>query len=232
MKLVEQAMSIRPFKLAPLPGVEIYDGIEAMGVEPDPQSWFSAGSTIFEELCAKHKAAGKLDTVIEVGTHKGVSARKWAYGIDPTSQSGKVYCVDTWLQAADAYLNANNDWKMVFKHGYPQTYFTFLMNVKAAGMEKQIIPIPLPSAEGAIVLKKHEIKAQIIYIDASHTFRAAYEDICDYWTMLESGGSMLVDDLSIYPDVYAACLRFVAENNLWQNFEPIKDGIFGLFQKP
>ena len=210
MSIVTENPTVRPFKLAPLPGPEIYDGVEKLGFEADAQSWVSAQSTIFEELCEKHKKT-KLETIIKVG---------------------KVYCVDTWLQAADAYLNANNDWKMVLKHGYPQTYFTFLMNVKAAGQQNQIVPIPLPSAEGAIVLKRHEIKAQIIYIDASHTFRAAYEDIKDYWPMLESGGSMLVDDLASYPDVYAACIRFVAENNLWRNFEPIKDGMFGLFSKP
>lgn len=231
MSIVTDNPTVRPFKLAPLPGPEIYHEVEKLGFEADPQSWVSAQSTIFEELCEKHKKT-KLETVIEVGSHKGVSARKWAFGIDPESKSGKVYCVDTWLQAGDAYLNANNDWKMVLKHGYPMTYFTFLMNVKAARMENQIVPIPLPSAEGAIVLKRHQIKAQIIYIDASHTFRAAYEDINDYWPMLEAGGSMLLDDLSLYPDVYAACLRFVAENNLWKQFSPIKDGMFGLFEKP
>lgn len=231
MSLVQQNMSAKPFVLAPLPGPEIYENVENLGFEADPQSWVSSQSTIFEELCEKHKKV-KLDTIIEVGSHKGVSARKWALGIDPEGKSGKVYCVDTWLQAGEPYMNANCDWKMVLKHGYPMTYFTFLMNVKAAGMEKQIVPIPLPSSEGAIVLKRHEIKAQIIYIDASHTFRAAYEDISDYWPLLESGGSMLVDDLSLYPDTYAACLRFVAENNLWINFNPIKDGMFGLFSKP
>jgi len=220
-------MSAKSFVLAQLPGPELYDGVEFMGVEADPQSWVSAQSDIFEDLCDKHKPT----TVIEVGCHKGVSTRKWAYNIDPAGQSGKVYAVDTWLQAGDAYLNANNDWKMVYRNGHPMTYWTFLMNVKAAKQERQIVPIILPSSEGAIVLKRHEIKAQIIYIDASHTFRAAYEDIADYWPLLESGGAMLVDDLSLYPDVYAACIRFVAENNLWKNFSPIKDGMFGLFTK-
>ncbi len=232
MSLVQQNMSAKPFVLAPLPGPEIYEGVEKLGIEADPQSWVSAQSTIFEELCEKHKKAGKLETIIEVGAHKGVTVRKWALGMDEASQLGKVYAVDTWLQAGDAYLNANRDWKMVLWHGFPMTYFTFLMNIKAAGQEKQVVPIPLPSCEGAIVLKRHGVKAQIVYIDASHTFRAAYDDICDYWPLLESGGSMLVDDLSLYPDVYAACLRFVAENNLWKQFSPIKDGMFGLFEKP
>lgn len=229
--MTEPNPTARKFVLAPLPGPEIYEGVELRGFEADPQSWVSAQSTIFEELCAKHKEAGKFDTIIEIGTHKGVSARKWAYGLDPEGNSGKVYCIDPFSQAADAYMNATNDWKMVNWHGMNMTYFTFLMNVKATQQEKQIVPLVLPSSEGHLVLKAHGIKAQIIYVDGSHTHRACYQDIADYWPLLEVGGSMLVDDLKLYPSCYSACIAFVGENNLWDCFEPIKDGEFGLFSK-
>lgn len=229
--MTEPNPTARKFVLAPLPGPEIYEGVEKLGFEADPQSWVSAQSTIFEELCAKHKAAGKFDTIIEVGIHKGVSTRKWAYGLDPFGETGKIYAVDTWLQAADAYMNATNDWKMVYQNGHPMTYWTFLMNVKATQQEKQIVPIILPSFQAHLVLKAHKIKAQIISVDGDHTHEGAYRDIKDFWPLLEVGGSMLLDDLRLYPTVYSACLQFVGENNLWDCFEPIKDGEFGLFTK-
>jgi hypothetical protein len=43
---------------------------------------------------------------------------------------------------------------------------------------------------------------------------------------------MLVDDLTTYPDVYAAMLRFVAEQGLWGSFESLDNNTFGLLTKP
>ncbi len=212
-------------KLAPLPDASIYDGIEKLNIEYDPQSWPSAQSDIFEKLCQKHAPK----TIVEIGSHKGVSARKWAQFGGPDC---KVYCVDTWLQAADAYLNPCNDWKMTYDHGHPMTFWSFLNNIKKSGAAPQVVPIVNSSAEGAIILKAHGIVAQIIYVDGTHTYRGAYEDISDYWPLLESGGALLVDDLTLYPAVFAACLRFQAENDLWKAFSVVDDGVFGLFIKP
>jgi len=121
---------------------------------------------------------------------------------------------------------------VIRQNGHPMTYWQFLVNMKSRGLQERVVPIVNTSAEGAILLKAAEVVADIIYIDASHTFRAAYQDICDYWPLLRKGGVMLVDDLTTYPDVYAAMLRFVAEQGLWGSFESLDNNTFGLLTKP
>lgn len=213
--------------LAPLPDASVYDGIEALGLDPDFQGFPSSLATIFDTLVAKHRP----QTIIEVGSHKGGSASRWAAA---GGAACRVYCVDTWLEAAEAWLvdPSKKTYSIKKLHGYPQTYFQFLTNMKRLGLHERIVPIPNTSSEGAIILKAHKIRAPIIYIDGSHTYQACYQDLVDYWDLLESGGSMLIDDLILYPDVYAALLAFCAERGIIDCFEPVEARMFGLITKP
>ena len=208
-----------------LPDAAVYERIEELGLALDGQTFHSALSPIFDELVATTKAK----VVIEVGSHKGGSAVRWADAMGP---DGKLYCVDTWLESAEAIMHNAKTYSILKQNGHPMTYWQFLANMKSRGLQDRVVPIVNTSAEGAILLKAAGIVADIIYIDASHTFRAAYQDISDYWPLLRRGGVMLVDDLVIYPDVYAAILRFVAEHGLWEQFEPRDHRTFGQLTKP
>lgn len=214
-----------PVEITPLPTSAIYDNIEVLGLAFDGQTFPSSEAKIFDALVAKHSPT----SIIEVGTHKGGSAYRWAKLAGPAC---RIYCVDTWLEAADAVLSTKKTYGILYQNHHPLTYWQFLANMKTLGVHEQITPILNTSSEGAIILKAHGVKAQIIYIDGSHTGRQAYYDMHDYWPMLESGGSMLVDDLTLYPMVYGAVLRFVDENNLWLNWEPVEDRMFALIAKP
>ena len=208
-----------------LPDASVYEHVEKLGLAFDGQTFPSALSPIFDQLVSKLGAK----VIIEVGSHKGGSAVRWA---DAMGVEGKLYCVDTWLESAEAVLNNANKYAMVRQNGHPMTYWQFLVNMKSRGLQGRVVPIVNTSAEGAILLGAAEVVADIIYVDASHTFRAAYQDICDYWPLLRKGGVMLVDDLTTYPDVYAAMLRFVAEQGLWSSFESADNNTFGLLTKP
>ena len=74
--------------------------------------------------------------------------------------------------------------------------------------------------------------ADIVYIDGDHSYRAAFQDLGDYWDLLRPGGSMLVDDFKGYPGVYAACIRFIEERGLWNHQRGADDNMFCLFEKP
>ena len=63
-------MTPEPPAFPPLPDATVYDGIDAFGIQPDFQSWESAHKPIFKTLVKKHEPK----TIIEIGTHKGVSA--------------------------------------------------------------------------------------------------------------------------------------------------------------
>lgn len=211
--------------IAPLLTSSIYEDPAIDELPFDGQTFPSSQKEIFEKLVKKHQPK----TIIEVGTHKGGSAMRWAKLAGPEC---RVYCVDTWLEAADAVLCANKTYTVYYRNGHPVTYWQFLKNMKEMGVHKQITPIINTSSEGAIILAAHKVTAPLIYIDGSHTYRACYHDICDYWKLLEPGGSMLIDDLVLYPDVYAAVMHFCAENKLFDNFEPVEDKMFALLSKP
>ena len=208
-----------------LPDASVYERVEELGLPFDGQTFPSALSPVFDQLVSKVGAK----VVIEVGSHKGGSAVRWA---EAMGLEGTLYCVDTWLESAEAILNNAKLYTVIRQNGHPMTYWQFLVNMKSRGLQERVVPIVNTSAEGAILLKAAEVVADIIYIDASHTFRAAYQDICDYWPLLRKGGVMLVDDLTTYPDVYAAMLRFVAEQGLWGSFESLDNKTFGLLTKP
>lgn len=208
-----------------LPDASVYEHVEKLGLPFDGQTFPSALSPVFDDLVGKLKAK----VIIEVGSHKGGSAVRWA---EAMGADGKLYCVDTWLESAEAVLNNSKVYAILRQNGHPMTYWQFLTNMKSRGLQDRVVPIVNTSAEGAILLTAAEVVADIIYVDASHTFRAAYQDICDYWPLLRKGGVMLVDDLTIYPDVYAAMLRFVAEQGLWGSFESLDSNTFGLLTKP
>jgi len=208
-----------------LPDASVYDRVEDLKLPFDGQTFPSALSPVFDDLVGKLKAK----VVIEVGSHKGGSAVRWAGAM---GAEGKLYCVDTWLESAEAVLNNSQTYTILRQNGHPMTYWQFLTNMKSRGLQDRVVPIVNTSAEGAILLGAAEVVADIIYVDASHTFRAAYQDICDYWPLLRKGGVMLVDDLTTYPDVYAAMLRFVSEQGLWSSFEAVDNNTFGLLTKP
>lgn len=214
-----------PFeKMPPLVDPSIYDGVD---LPYDGQTWPSSSSPIFAELVQKHQPK----VIIEVGSWKGVSARKWAELAGPDC---RIYCVDTWLTAADPMLTRpeDKDYAEPHQNGHCMVYWTFLSNIKKWGFHQQVTPIINTSSIGAEVLAAHRITSPLIYIDGDHSYRQCYADLCAYWPLLESGGSMLVDDFKGYTGVYAACIRFIEENQLWKSHRDVDNAALCLLQKP
>jgi hypothetical protein len=208
-----------------IPGPEIYDNIEALDMPADHQTWTSGGSTVFHELISKLHP----DVIVEVGSWKGVSACKMAMLAGPHC---RIYCVDTWLGGIEQLGAEVIDYSIpVDPHGYPRLYHQFLVNVKANGLETQIVPIANTSTIGARILRHNNVQAQLVYIDGSHTYADCYRDLCDYWPILAPGGTMLIDDYKSYPGVYAAVTRFTEENNLWCMFDTKDEKTFATLGK-
>ncbi len=191
----------------------IYDNIEDMGLTPDYQSWESAASPFFEEAINMTNPT----TIIEVGSWKGVSAIKMASLMKQRGKPFKIYCVDTWLGSADHLLDTwmrPKDWKFPMKHGYPQVYFQFLTNVKAAGHHDVIEPITATSTEGARILARKNVSAELIYIDGSHEYEDTYQDLCFYIQLLKPLGILFGDDFRSHIGVFHAAMRFAHERKL------------------
>jgi predicted O-methyltransferase YrrM len=62
---------------------------------------------------------------------------------------------------------------------------------------------------------RHQIQADLIYIDASHDEDDVYADLTHYWKLLRPGGIMLGDDWSDHwYGVICAVNRFAKEQQL------------------
>lgn len=187
-------------------GQNIYEGLELM--PEDLQGWNSRDK-IFADLIRNVLP----NTVIEVGTWKGGSAIQMGSLLDLAGSKAKIYCIDTWLGAAEFWtgeLARTPERNLLLKNGYPQIYYQFLSNVVHNGLQDYIIPIPVPSSIGAKILKAQGVKADLIYIDGSHEYEDVIADLNSYSELLNPGGIMFGDDYYSFADVGRAVNDFVA----------------------
>jgi SAM-dependent methyltransferase len=205
-------------------GPEVYEGIENEGLPDDRQGFESSINPIFEHWVKETQPK----VVVEVGSWKGVSACRWAQLAGPDC---KVYCVDTWLGGHDQ-MRDDLAYNFPRLRGYPAIYFQFLVNVKRNGYDKQIVPIPNTSVIGALMLKDAGIKADLIWVDASHDGKDAYRDLCEYWELLRPGGIMGFDDFSVFTGCYAAAWWFNETHGLAKSMQLTPDKKIAWWVKP
>ena len=148
-------------------------------------------------------------TIIEVGTWMGMSACHMA-DLAPEAQ---VYCVDTWLGSTEFWttMEGTPDRDLMLEHGYPNCYYQFLSNVVHRGLVARVHPVPVPSEIGAEVLKHRGVKADLIYIDAGHSYEEVMRDVSHYLPLLRPGGVMFGDDVLYWPGVGAAAAELKAD---------------------
>jgi hypothetical protein len=173
---------------------DIYDGFPASDFELD-----------FTGFNLPWKALSLIDTVrpsriIEVGTWKGNSAFWMADRLKGMGVEFELVCVDTWLGSAEMWTVAKREEiperrkGLGLYHGYPTLYFQFLANVIKLGYQRQIVPMPMPSSIAHDILAHLGYTAQFIYVDGSHAYQDAAQDVRNYWKLLEPGGIMVGDD--------------------------------------
>lgn len=171
----------------------------------DPHGWFFNAEPLGACLLEK-----PITTVIEVGAWLGASTRFLASGI---VEGGKVYAVDTWRGSPLESYHLEDP-------RYPYLFQLFLSNVKHSGLTDRIVPIRMDSLEAARALK---IKADLIYIDASHDTESVYKDILAWMPHLNEGGIFCGDDWcwqTVAAAVHQAAAtlnkRVSVQGNLWR----------------
>lgn len=151
----------------------------------DPHGWFGNKEQL--TACFHEK---EIHTVIEIGAWLGLSTRFLARSVKP---GGKVYAVDTWAGSSAEAVHMQDP-------RLPYLYQLFLSNIKHEKLTNQIVPIRMNSLEAAKALN---IKADLIYIDASHETENVYQDILAWDVHLNEGGIMCGDDW-LWPSVRLA----------------------------
>lgn len=180
-------------------GQHIYEGIEAADRDDVP-GWNSTNPA-FGKLIAEIRP----QTIVEVGTWLGASAIHMAKQCADIGIKPSIYCVDTWLGAAEFWTThaATEERNLRLKNGYPQVYFDFLANVVRHNLTGSITPVPNTSLIGCQILKHKGVVADLIYIDGSHDTEDVRSDIQAYRELLRPGGIMFGDDFD-WPSVRVA----------------------------
>jgi hypothetical protein len=151
--------------------------------------------------------------VIEVGSFVGESAIHMAKLMNELGQTGVIICVDTWYAGFDHYKGAPE--KIRGHFGRPDLYYRFIANVMSHGVQNRIIPLAMDSINAARVLGWMGVKADFIYVDASHEEGDVLRDYNAYWDLINPGGAMMVDDLTNhFPGVLKDWAKFLKAKKL------------------
>lgn len=109
--------------------------------------------------------------VIEVGSWHGKSSRAIADNLPP---DGVLYCVDTW----NGSEFEKNTWHASAKmmEG-DHALYEFLQNNLDLVQSGKIIPLRMSSKNASALMKEKGIKADMIFIDAGHTYNEVMDDL-------------------------------------------------------
>jgi len=236
MTTLTPAPSIRPL-VRTRPAVDIakmlhpvspYVGFDASQWKFDPQGW-NGNAPLFTQLVAEVRPA----ITIEVGSWKGQSAIHLASRMAQQRSDAQLVCVDTWLGSFDWWLNPSAPplTDLALKNGYPTLYWQFLANIVHAGLQDFVVPFPATSTIAARLMIARNVRADLVYIDASHEENDVYMDIAYWWHVLRAGGMMFGDDYrsDFYPGVVRAVTAFASEQGLQHE---VVDNQFWVLRKP
>lgn len=148
----------------------------------DDQGWLEESN---KEILQGFFKRFSIKTVIELGSWKGRSALFFASLLP---EDGKVYCVDTWQGYTATYKDKSFE---NYTEDKPLLFQQFLSNVVTKKQTDKIIPVRMTTKQAAVHL---DIKADLIYIDASHDEKSVMEDIMNYAPKLSENGVLCGDD--------------------------------------
>jgi cephalosporin hydroxylase len=139
---------------------------------PYSESDFFRNQDALSDLIKKNS----VQTIIEVGCWYGESTIFMAQQLP---EGGKIYAIDSWIgYPREIYKNTLN------------VYKRFLSNVVHAGQTEKVIPVRMTSLSASRTFSKYEAKADLIYIDADHAYKAVYSDIKAWSPYLKEGGML------------------------------------------
>lgn len=185
----------------------LYRGFRPRAI--DLQGW-NARRDLYRNVLASIKA----QTIIEVGVWKGASSILFAEYLQEQGH-GMVLSVDTWLGALEFWSRRLSGGRpdpsrdLMFRHGHPSIYYTFLSNVVGKNVTDFVIPFPVPSRLASDLLHEKKVQADFIHIDAAHEYSDVMEDLKLWYRNLRPGGIMMGDDyMPGWPGVMQAADEF------------------------
>lgn len=184
---------------------DIYAGLVTTCRE-DLQGWNSE-HPIFEEIVE----TARPRIIVDVGVWKGASTIFLASLLRDRGIDGAVIGVDTWLGNPECWIDDELYNLVPHRFGQPLVYSQFLSNVLHRNLQDFIVPLPIHSDAGAVVLRFFDIVPDLVHIDAAHDHDSVLRDALAYWDILAPGGSMVGDDyVPGWPGVMSAAQEFAS----------------------
>jgi predicted O-methyltransferase YrrM len=186
-------------------GYDVWEGFAPQPGEPDVQGWNGNHPSL-----ALLASSPGPKIVIDVGVWKGQSTINMAKAMKEHGIDGAIIGIDTFLGSPEHWSRDQPMFRRA--HGLPDLYWQFMSNVATAGLTDYIIPMPQTSTTAANILKRLDIEATVIHVDAAHEYREVLNDLEDYWPLLNKGGFLIGDDYHpAWPGVIRAAGEFSAK---------------------
>jgi predicted O-methyltransferase YrrM len=149
---------------------------------------------------------------VEVGSMLGGSALLVARVAERLGCELDIVCVDPFtgdvnMWAWEQDLVRSGKWRFLgLVNGAPTIRQRFLANVKDAGFEDVITPLPATGIVGMNVLERvSNYRPDVVYVDSAHEEDETFLELSTAWDFLVKGGLLMGDDLdwpAVRNDVY------------------------------
>jgi predicted O-methyltransferase YrrM len=149
---------------------------------------------------------------VEVGSMLGGSALLVARVAERLGCELDIVCVDPFtgdvnMWAWEQDLMRQGKWRFLgLVNGAPTIRQRFLANVKDAGFEGVITPLPATGIVGMNVLERvSNYRPDVVYVDSAHEEDETFLELSTAWDFLVKGGLLMGDDLdwpAVRNDVY------------------------------
>ena len=152
-----------------------------------------------QEIFDKLIEAVRPNEIVEVGSWKGHSAN---YMIDLCKKLGldsRIVCVDTFLGGPEHWVLPGAIDTLHRENGRPTILERFLGNTIGFGNSKRVFPLTVDSYAASEILRIHDFKADLVFLDGAHDPDSVRNDIMRYYPRLSERGVMFGDDYQHEP---------------------------------
>jgi hypothetical protein len=157
--------------------------------------------------------------IASIGCWKGAEVLFMVNNILSLVHDSTIIAVDTWLGDHDQWLDKDLKNALFNPYGMPHLYKIFLSNMVKTGSDNFVIPMPINSAEAAVIMKQYGIKFDIINLNCN-SYKSVISDLESWWPLLTDGGCLICGnyylDGHILPEVKLAFDEFfgVSSDNI------------------
>jgi len=179
---------------------------------------------LYNTMIKRSKVLDHL-TVLEIGSWKGRSTHSIISALSTLTSYSILYCVDNWSKAD--HMETDEIRAKAYKEFLSNTYQLYLKtnynNVRILNQS---------SDDFYMDAIKFNIRPDIIFLDADHSYEAVKRDLKNYWAILKDGGVFLGHDYRAGETLTNGVRRAVNEKFKKSDVKLIKGGSIFQVNKP